>query len=284
MKKILALSKKLGKQPLKWCFAVSSSPYNHNMWWVKLLSPIIKLLYKKKHHPSLLVDDAIIGSNPILTAILLYKISQDSLLRSESKKIALLFTEQLEYWPYENVQQEKFWKHISSETKMTITSQEDFFHKIIQNILWDNIELYNVSDDNLAIEYYKETPDLGFIFHLFRKKQQQLTTEDEFIVHQNDIRKELMLLFTKKMHSVESYKKLKWLGEDEKNYPILMANKIYLTSLPQGWINIESKTIDGVVYFEHALKKHAYGSANRIATKGIKFHAVGIHDVKNIKI
>lgn len=278
-------SKYFKDQPLLWRQAVINSD---NRGW-NLINIIlyyykkIKFIYKK--NPSYFVDYLIIGSNPILNSILIKKITEKNL--SKKIKIGLFYTEQPDYWGYEIVNENSFFETINN-TKLLINNikdMESYFEEITKNIDSLKFEIILLNEKNVFINFHQYDKYVnGFIFHLFKKDKIKLEL-DNIIIVQNDIKNMLMknyLLFLEKKNLI---KQILWSDRRIDNTPFILSKKVFLTSLPQGWVSclsMENEYDKNIVEYNHSLIKNSYGTAKNIMSKKSNLSAFSLENIKTL--
>ena len=261
---------KMGDQPLVWRQAASKEK---NRGWSVLnsilypiLNPIHKYFYEGKNNPSLIVDELIVGSNPIINLLKLYEISKLN-SKLEHKKVAIFFIEQFDYWAYTIIQEKDFFTEIEKSYGIKVNSIEDLVATIINNISYEFLDLYIIKEKKLRINYYNKDEEInGWILHLMNKTEGEEPAVKEYIKVQNDIRNKIEQNLFEEFEKQKNIKQVKWGTLDETAHPIVCSKKIILTSLPQGWINMDSENKNGIVYFKHEAEEFSYGSAKCIGT------------------
>lgn len=278
-------SQKLGSQPLLWRQAVSGSPYRGWSLFNIIFYPIMKPLYKKKNHPSLLLDQLIVGNNPIINALLIYQLSKQCMEKDIRQKVGILITKQPDYWAYDSVRNAELFSIITKKTGLKVTKVEDLFDTLFSNISSEYLEIVIIKEEDLVIKYAKHDEFInGWIFHLFFKKKQDQVNVEDYINFQNDIKEMIYEKFSNSLQKYKLSKKIKWNNVDEVNYPIVLTPKVYLSSIPQGWINMNSQVIDSTVYFEHDLTNYSFGTARKIPTKIKNFTQISLSSIEDISL
>jgi len=259
-------SLKMHKQPLVWKKAALKELPSCWTWKDVVFYPIHSILYKLNNNPSLLVDELIMGANPIINLLLLYKISKECVKDDTIKKVGLFFVNQNDYWAYDIIQNKDFFDEIYKIYKIKASNIEDLMIKILDGISREHLEIFIINDNNLRINYHIKDQYLdGWIFHLLSTDENDCSKIDSYIKVQNEIKNMLTSELLRLIHKNKLAKKIKWDEINEKNYPILMSKNISITSLPQGWINLESKEEEGLVSFISYIQDYCYGSAISIA-------------------
>lgn len=258
---------KMSKQPLVWRKAALQETPSCWTWKDIVFYPVHSLLYKLSNNPSLLVDELIIGSNPILNLLLLHKISKECVKSQEYKKVGIFFINQIDYWAYDTIQTKEFFDAIYQNYGIKASNTEELINKILDSISRDYLDIYVINDTDLRINYHiKDEYTNGWIFHLLNKTDAEANEVDGFIKVQNDIKNVVQSELLRSLYKDKVAKKLKWENTSVKNYPILMSKNIKVTSLPQGWINTTSEEANNIVYFSSSISEYSYGSAVSIAS------------------
>lgn len=274
-------SKKMSKQPLVWKKAALNETPPGWTWVDVFFYPVHSMLYILKDNPSLLVDEFIMGSNPVLSLLLLNKISKECVKKQESKKVAIFFVNQPDYWAYDIVQDKLFFDEIYKNYAIRASSIEELISKILDNISREFLEIYIINDDDLRISYYtKDDYVNGWIFNFLTKQKQDTNEVDGYIKVQNEIRVMVYSELLKELGKNKLAKKIKWDKMDAKNYPIVMTKNLKITSLPQGWISMQSEEKDNCVYFKSEASDCSFGSAISIATLPEKLRENSINQLK----
>lgn len=255
------------KQPLVWRKAALQETPSCWTWKDVLFYPIHSFLYKLNKNPSLLVDELIIGSNPIVNLLLLYRLSQECIKNDEHKKVALFFINQIDYWSYNIIQDEVFFDEIYKNYRIKAKNIEELINKILDSISREHLDIYIIDEPELRINYHiKDEYTQGWIFHLFNNVDSQLNEIEQFTKIQNDIKTMIKTEFLHILYKDKMAKKVKWENVGTDKNPILMSKNIKITSLPQGWINTISEEKEDVIYFSNSISQYSYGSAVSIAT------------------
>ncbi len=259
------------KQPLVWKKAALKELPSCWTWKDIIFYPIHSALYKLNKNPSLLVDELIMGANPIINLLLLYKISKECVKSDTFKKIGIFFINQNDYWSYDIIQSKEFFDEIYKNYRIRASNIEDLTQKLINEISREHLDISIINDNNLRVNYHINDEYLkGWIFHLLNKDEQNSLEVDSYIKVQNEIKNMITSEFLKLIYKDKLAKKVKWEGISEENYPIIMSKKINITSLPQGWINLESQEENGIINFKSSIQDYCYGSALSISASSDK--------------
>ena len=90
-----------------------------------------KYTFSYRHHESFLTDVFIIGSNPILTHLLLVKLHKEHLndFYQHNKKInvTILVDHNADYWSYHTLMQPEYLQEINQKTGLRLKKIEDLF-------------------------------------------------------------------------------------------------------------------------------------------------------------
>jgi hypothetical protein len=258
---------KMSKQPLVWRKAALQETPSGWTWKDVVFYPIHSFLYILNNNPSLLVDELIMGSNPILSLLLLHKLSKECVKIEEYKKVGLFFINQSDYWAYDIIKNKDFFDTVYENYGIKSSNIEELINNILDGISREYLDIYIINDNDLRISYHiKDNYTKGWIFHLLNKTDIEATEVNGFIKIQNDIKDIVQSELLRTLYKDKIAKKVKWENSNKKHYPIIMSKNIKVTSLPQGWINTASEEKDGVIYFQNNLIEYCYGSAVSIAT------------------
>lgn len=275
-------SKKMSKQPLVWRKAAIKETPRGWTWMDVVFYPIHSMLYILNKNPSILVDEFIMGANPILNLLLLHKLSKECVKNNTYKKVAIFFVEQSDYWAYDIIQNPEFFAEIEKIYGIRAKTIEELIFNILNNISREYLEVYIIKDDALRINYYSKDDYVnGWIFHFLTKKESVTKDAVGYIKVQNDIRTVISTELIKELNKNKLAKKVKWLNMNDKHYPIVMTKELKITSLPQGWINIFSEEKDDCVYFSSEVSDCSFGSAVCIPTKPEKLRE---NSLKHLKV
>lgn len=260
-------TRKMRNQPLVWRKAALQETPSCWTWKDVVFYPIHSMLYKLSNNPSLLVDELIMGSNPLLNLLLLHKLSKECIKFEQYKKVGIFFIQQVDYWAYDVIQQKEFFNEIYKIYGIRASNIEELIQKTLDGISREHLDIYIINGDDLRINYHiKDGYTNGWIFHLFNKKEQNTNEPSEFIKVQNKIKEMIQAELLRLVYKDGVGKKVKWHKSSDENYPIIMSSNLNITSLPQGWIDITSEERDEVVYFNSSVTDFCYGSAKSIAT------------------
>lgn len=282
---------KMGNQPFFWRQAVSDSPNRGWSFRNIFLYPLIKYKYKFKNHESFLCDVLIIGSNPILSILLLKKLAQQAQATKKKIKIGILKVSDADYWAYHEFQKPDFLENLSKYFNFEVNDGKDFITKIVKNTNWSYIEPILMDIENLSVQYIKKDNYVnGFVGHLVKKEIDNLLFSNQLPTvnnQENKLKSKLWINFSQLfLDFVPSYKQVQWQEpiyntEDKKEKShILLAKKIFLSSLPFGWLDIKTEAKDMYTFFNHDFSQQSVGSAVKIANN---FHMLEIQAMEDIK-
>ena len=280
-------SKKMSSQPLLWKQA--SINFNKRGWNISSIVVFfipIKNLFELMDNPSIMVDYLVIGSNPILNILILEEISKKCYEKHEHKSVAVFCPNQPDYWNYELINDDTFWREISKKRNKNIKNIKELFQDICFNLQKEYLEILLVKEDNMFVKYaqYDKYVD-GWVFHLFEKDEKENKLKlDPYIEMQNDIKSIIKEEFLKNMFKFKLIKKIKWENLTEKNYPVILTKKVHLTSLPQGWINSSFNSNEDLIIFKNDLSLCSYGSAVHIMTNKQKLKEISKEDIVNFTL
>jgi hypothetical protein len=278
------------KQPLLWRQAISQSKFGRLNWKNFYCYPLTKWLFSFRKHESSLFDYTIIGSNPILTHMLLIKLYEQSLNHNQKLNVGIYFTGN-DYWSYHLLEQEATWKFLEEETNIKLGSN---FQQFCENYshIFEKIELTIINSDNNSISYYQkdEQYSRGYVVHL-KPNEYQENSFEKAMPHVNLAENKIRLQYFEhycnwlSLISKGRIKKLQYSDKMQKNQDsddhthLLLSQYVYLTSLPY-WVNCkteqkEIKNYEGITYtstqFIHLFNNISYGTANKTAND---FHSL----------
>jgi hypothetical protein len=282
---------KMGKQPFFWRQAVSDSP--NRGWSLRniLLFPLIKYKYRFKKHESFLCDALIIGSNPVLTILLLRKLAQQAYTQKTPLKIGILRGCDADYWAYHEFKKADFLDELSKHFNYDISDGKDLIAKIVKSTNWSYLEPVLMNLEDLSVEYIKKDNYVnGFVGHIVATKNDTLSFSKylpNVNAQENRLKDKLWINFSQLLSDfVPSYKELDW-KEPIHNTPdklekshILLTKKVFLSSLPSGWMDIQTDVKEKYTFFKHDFISQSVGSAVKIANN---FHILEVQALEDIK-
>lgn len=276
------------KQPLKWRQAISQSKFGKITWKNFYLYPLTKWWFSFKSHESTLFDYLIIGSNPVLTHLLVLKLYNSALKAGNKVKVAIYLTDESDYWAYHVLEEEKTWTYFESELNGTLGKSFQDFYQGRTDIFQDNsvLSLTIINNHNTSISYYNHDQKFapGYIFHLGEKKSvgnDYQKSMPNVVQSENNIRKRYSqeyLQFLNKMsehfgtvQTVHYSDKLQQSKDKEEKTHIVLSSQVFLTTLAN-WLNCSTtQTIAtdyqgknyGKTQFIHNLQ--GFGTAKSVA-------------------
>ncbi len=164
-------------QPIHWRQAISQSKYKKFSWKNFYIYPLTKWLFSYKNYKSHLTDIVILGSNPIITHLLLVKIYRENLdnyIKSGNKiSVTILKDNNNDYWSYHSLKQKEYIDYINLKTNLKLEQIEDLFN--YYNEIYNEespLEINIISNNNISVYYYFKKPEFidGYVFHLQDKK------------------------------------------------------------------------------------------------------------------
>lgn len=228
-----------------------------------MLMPLKKMRFRLKQNPSILSDYIIIGDNPIITLMLLSKISK---LKKKSK-VSIFFTNQTDYWSYDLINENVIKELLTSFYGIAFNSYPELIEKVIREIFSSgNIEIAIINNHkNLFVNYYSydEWTKLYF-FHLTVMPQSKIGKIHEVTVLQNQIKDSIKNEFLKHLKNIFGILSVNW-GDIDAHHPVLISSKILLTSIQHGWLNFDSQNIETLLHVRHDFSDFSFGSAKRIS-------------------
>ncbi len=251
-----------------------------------ILDPFFDYRFSRKYSPSFVFDNLIIGSNPIINILLAFKILQNAKSNNEPINIGFFLPKEQDYWGYDLLFQEDLYKELSSLLNEKVTKIEEAIDILISKITEKNVNLI-LLDSRYRIDYIEHDDFTGASFLFFSNQKNKLPEVSEFIAYQNDIKKILQIRIHNRLYENKSLKKLIWqriAPSSEKGFfaPIAIAKKIYLSSLPQGWMTMDYKVEENKVIYQHDYNGISYGTAKSICSKVELYKQHSLEDIKNI--
>lgn len=243
------------------------------------LIPLKKFRYRLKNCESIKVDYLLIGDNPVLTLLMILLIAKKS---NRKTNIAIHFTNENDYWDYHNINQENFKKLIKDEFEILFDNYESFISESIEK-LQTSINLCFVNSNNkLFVDYFSfDEFTKNHVFHLTEKPKSDTFRISDYVIANNTIKESFKnLLFTKIIHKFGS-RTVKW-SLSESSHPVIFSKNVFLTSIPQGWINFTTKSDEHNLYINHEFIDYSFGSASTICHNPANFNDTAINDVKKL--
>lgn len=279
------------KQPLVWRQFVAK----HKLRGVNFLTIALdiykKIIYKTKifnvsfsrmYSPSFIFDLIIVGSNPIMTMLLLNKLEQ---VKTEKKiRVGLYIPLEMDYWAYDIIKDDEILKELSKILNTEILKIEDMITHISQKN-FNNIEIISI-DKRYKIDYFEQDEITKNFAIYFSKDKNELPIVADIIKYQNEVKNMLILKMMKDFYKNNAIKKLIWKHTAPKNDfvfypPIAFSKNILLTSLPQGWMSAQY-TIDkqDIVKYSHILSEFSFGTAKTICANMDIFKTHSARDIQ----
>lgn len=296
-------SKKAMYQPVHWRQSISQSKFSKFSWKNFYIYPLTKWLFSYKNYQSFLTDVLILGSNPIITHLLLVKLYKENIDKfiNTGKKInvTILKDNNPDYWSYHTLKQIDYLNLINHKTNLKLTKTEDLFN-YYDELYGENspLEINIIPNQNLSVYYYSKKEEFidGYVFHLKDKTLAENDYENNMpniVEIENTIKESYWYLIRKRMNKY-SYN-IEYVDEKQNNKDneikthLLLANKVYLTSTPY-WLNSkdtkEEVEVDNIKFsktkFENEFSEFSYGSAKEIADDFINFKIFSLNQVINL--
>ena len=304
------------EQPLLWKQAIRQTEHRGYSKRNILFSAAIEYTFPFKKHLSYRFDHLIIGSNPILTYLLLLKLHDATLTLEdvEPVKIGVLFTNEQDYWAYHALKKEDVWHDLRKYLKQSNNHFSKSFHELLEqrtDLFLDEmrqrlivIDSSNFSLFNCRYDKYID----GYIMHIGDKKpiaehsfQSAMPTvlQEEFKLAKqaNEEFNQFLKKLSKRNHN--ALYSLKFPDEKvqcpDNPVPthILLSKRVWLTSQPQSWLNYEldkdSQTLTlnneekiKVTSFKSELSSFSFGSAKHIANDFYMLEQQASFDMQNL--
>ena len=298
---------KASKQPVLWRQAIRQGKIRGRGGINFLLAPVFSHYFSFKHHQSALFDHLIIGSNPIISALLLKELYTQSLKvdRGLAVKIGLVLTDNEDYWGYHAMEKDENWQEVYVANQK-ITSFENLLKT--QPFFFQDEKQHNLTiiEDNFSVMncIYDAYID-GYVLHLKDKEVRQDFHSQRLptVVHsENIIRQRMsaellsylnaMSAKTSAISTMRFSDKKTSCADNITPTHILLAKRVWLSSYPEGWLNIHSieaqhrsdKQDYESTRYHHDLEKTAFASARHCANDFHGLEAQSIYDVAHTRI
>lgn len=283
-------------QPLLWRQAISQSKFGVLNWKNFYYYPLTKWLFSFRIHESSLFDYTFIGSNPILTHILLIQLANKARCMQKKIKVGLYFTGN-DYWSYHLFETEAPWQFINDEMGFKIGNDFSDFCEQYKDFL-KHLDISIIYSENNSISYYQkdEQYSKGYVVHL-KPNEYKTNSFEKAMPHvnvaENTIRLQYVEQYLKWLSTKDNVKKLKYSDKMQKNQDseekthLLLSEHIYLTSLPY-WVNCHTEQRQVTNYeqhtyssteFIHAFNNFSCGTANHTAND---FHSLEHQSLEDI--
>jgi hypothetical protein len=290
--------------PLSWRQSISKSKFGKLTWKNFFIYPLTRWGWIYKKFESSLFDYLIVGSNPVLTELVLLDIYKLSLKTRQTYKIGIFFTDDYDYWAYHSLEQNDNWENIKNQTKSNLGKNFDDFCKQRNYIFEDKflLDLTIINNNNIDISYYNKDENFtkGYIFKLKEKDKNKSENDYEktmpnVSLAEKNIKNRYLNIFLKyaknKNTSFLTYSdKFKSVKDSEEKIHLLLSQNVFLTSMCS-WVNctttqVESTNSENETYqltdFSHNLKDFSFGSATHIANDFISLEHQSIQDFTNL--
>lgn len=303
MNKVLPILAK--KQPTLWRQAIRQGKIRGRYGINLLFAPIFAHYFSFKHHQSALFDHLIIGSNPVISALILKELHRLSLKidRVQPVNIGLILTDDEDYWGYHALEKTENWQNLSFNKKVInfqsfLATQPFLFQDKTQH----NLTLIE-SNFSLMNCLYDDYID-GYVLHLKDKESRPTfhTQRLPTVVHsENILRKqfafELAQYFTELDKQGCAIQQMRFPEEKtsckDNSTPthLLLAKRVWLSSYPEGWLNIKSIDSHHLVkaehdyeetVYQHNLSAYAFASARHCANDFHSLEAQTLTDMREL--
>ena len=287
------------KQPVHWRQAISQSKYKKFSWRNFYIYILTKYTFSYKNYQSFLTDELIIGSNPIITHLILinlYKKNLDNFINTGRKKnVTILIDNDSDYWSYHTFKQEDYLQYLSEKSHMSFKSVNDIFD-YCSEVYGENssLEINLVQNDNMTVHYYFQKKEFidGYVFHL---KDKEITHNDyeknmpNVIKLENNIKESYWYYLKKKLNKnafILDYGVKTNNKDNELKTSILLTKNVYITSFINGWLPSEKEQIEmevegvkcSVTKFTNEFE-NSYGSAKMIGDDFINFKMLSLSQI-----
>ncbi len=243
-----------------------------------------KFFSKRKNYPSFLSDYVIVGNNPIINMLLLYKINNQRRV-DEKIKVTFIIQNQPDYWDYSIAGDKVFLDLLNEYLQIDKKNIEEIFEEIIYKINKENIELCFLNSEEWNIQYHRyDSLTKSWSLFLFNNTNKKDINIHEYFLYQNQIREKINTFFIKKLKGLKAHKEIKWFEKKPKKkfQPIIIAKNMFITSIPQGWINSEYDTNVNEVNFKNELTQYSYGSSIKTSINQQNLKEISIENVKEL--
>lgn len=273
---------KAQNQPIHWRQAICQSQRKKFSWKNFYIYPLTTWIFPYRNYLSYLTDVVILGSNPIVTHLLLVKLYKENLQNFINHgiklKVTILKDNNSDYWSYHSLKQQEMVDYMNYHSDLKLKKVEDIFD-YYSDVYSENssLEISIISNNNMSVYYYfrKEEFVDGYVFHV----QDKVIIDNDYqksmpniTLLENSIKEDFWYLLKSKMNKhgyLLNYDKEKKnnTANNTKSH-LLLTKKVLLTSMA-GWVNsetiIEEKMLENqpiaVTRFINDLSQYSYGSA-----------------------
>lgn len=290
-------------QSIYWRQAISQSKYKKFSWKNCYIYPLTKWGFSYRNYQSYLTDIVILGSNPIITHLLLIKLYKENLNNfvnhGNKIKVTILKDNNHDYWSYHSLKQKDYIEYINHKANMKLEQIEDLFNLYSEIYEEESpLEISVIPNTNMSVYYYFQKPEFvdGYVFHL----QDKTVVENDYqksmpnvMLLENNIKEHYWYLLKNKFNKnayVLNYEKEKNKNKDNDiKTHLLLTKKILLTSTAY-WVNsqthVEEKQIENekfmVTKMTNELKEVSYGSAKESAVDFINNKLLCLNEIINL--
>lgn len=270
------------KQPFKWRQSITTC-YQELNWKSILRYPFLKYGSDYAFNDSFLFDKLIIGSNPFLNLLLLYKISCQ--YKNKNITIGILNLKDSDFWPYHQLLLPDVTIEICNILKLNIITNDiyNLINAIIKKIKNNNINIVFINNNNLIINYYKN--DLKYNANVFHLNSIDRTAElhsnklISVIRAEENIKSKINDYITPLVKN--NFNSIDLTINKNKSF-ILLTKDVILSSLPFGWLNVKTINNHLNTEFLHCYSKYSFGSAKNVNSDVIYSTEKILSDIKYI--
>ncbi len=225
-----------------------------------------------RDQPVFQVDHLIVGSNMLLNLVLLYKISEKNL--NNPTNIGIYSPKELDYWAYDIIVDNEIFKKIQSNTQFKDCEKiEELIELMVNSIKKTKIKVF-LLDERFRINYVEYDNNNNKSFFWFDNEKNNVVKNEKFIEENNKIKlftNETIINFLEKgvffnkviwnfKNNFQKYKEV----NSEKKYALAIAEYVYITSLPQGWLSLKNDIREDRVCFNAENSYKLFGTSKVI--------------------
>lgn len=212
-----------------------------------------RYIAEEKNNQSYDFDYLICGVNPIYNSLLLLNILKKA---TYNISVGIYINETMQdYYPYDV---------ILKEMNFNIDQTLEEIYKIAKE---KNINIINLND-NVLFPYECKKEDGFFLMRLFVPNRSIKSSANQYVEYNNKLKNELQKKYNKIINQLS--KKIKWNISNITNdtLPVLFTRNLYLTSIPQGWLEIKNEKLKcdlrEKLILNHDFVENSFGSAKEI--------------------
>ena len=225
-----------------------------------------------KNQPAFIFDYLIVGSNMILNLLIINTLIKEKKINKKIN-VGLFLPKELDYWSYELIKENFFLNQLEKFFNLNDpTSIENVVEKLIEEFNNNNLNLFFL-DERFRINYVEYDNYTKSAYFWFDNKKNNIAKNEQDIEDKNKIKNFVNKKIINMLKKQSISNKLIWdfdnpfarKNDGEKNNNALaIAKNVHISSLPQGWLSLESNVVLDKVLFTSKENYNLYGTAKVI--------------------